>query len=144
MVQIDELKIMNYTMINYLKKLGMDAKRNEIIQEIFKDDACFFKMSKNDALLILNEVGVKENIEEIYSNLISSDTFYNLYDNGKIDEKDPDVIIKYKIYDCDNLFNKQNKVNRQSEKHETSLIENKKYSFWNNLFNKLKKFFTKK
>lgn len=144
MTQLDEIRIMNDTMINYLKKLGINAKKNETIQKIFEDDACFFKMNKQDAVLILNEVGIKENIEEIYSNLVSHDTFYNLYNNKKIDETDPELVIKYKIFNYDNLFSKNNRINNNSETQELSLIENKKFNFWNTLFNKLKRLLEKK
>lgn len=144
MTQLDEIRIMNDTMINYLKKLGINAKKNETIKKIFEDDACFFKMNKTDAILILNEVGIKENIEEIYSNLISHDTFYDLYNNKKIDDADPELVIKYKIFNYDNLFSKNNRINNNSETQEISLIENKKFNFWNDLFNKLKRLFGKK
>lgn len=129
MTQLDEIRIMNDTMINYLKKLGINAKKNETIKKIFEDDACFFKMNKTDAILILNEVGIKENIEEIYSNLISHDTFYDLYNNKKIDDADPELVIKYKIFNYDNLFSKNNRINNNSETQEISLIENKKFNF---------------
>ena len=144
MTQLDEIRIMNDTMINYLKKLGINAKKNETIKKIFEDDACFFKMNKTDAILILNEVGIKENIEEIYSNLISHDTFYDLYNNKKIDDADPELVIKYKIFNYNNLFSKNNRINNNSETQEISLIENKKFNFWNDLFNKLKRLFGKK
>lgn len=144
MTQLDEIRIMNDTMINYLKKLGINAKRNETIKKIFEDDACFFKMNKTDAILILNEVGIKENIEEIYSNLISHDTFYDLYNNKKIDDADPELVIKYKIFNYDNLFSKNNRINNNSETQEISLIDNKKLNFWNTLFNKLKRLLEKK
>ncbi len=139
MTHLDEIRIMNDTMINYLKKLGINAKRNETIKKIFEDDACFFKMNKTDAILILNEVGIKENIEEIYSNLISHDTFYYLYNNKKIDDADPELVIKYKIFNYDNLFSKNNRINNNPETQEISLIDNKKLNFWNTLFNKLKR-----
>lgn len=80
---LNEIRIMNDTMINYLKKLGINAKKNETIKKYLKMMPVFFKMNKTDAILILNEVGIKENIEEIYSNLISHDTFYDLYNNKK-------------------------------------------------------------
>ena len=141
---LNEIRIMNDTMINYLKKLGINAKKNETIKKYLKMMPVFFKMNKTDAILILNEVGIKENIEEIYSNLISHDTFYDLYNNKKIDDADPELVIKYKIFNYDNLFSKNNRINNNSETQEISLIENKKFNFWNDLFNKLKRLFGKK
>lgn len=114
MTQLDELKIMNETMISYLKKLGLNYQRHEIIKKIFSDCACFFKMNKADAFSILNEVGIKDNLEEIYAKLISSDLYYDLYKNGKIDENSDEIIIKYKIYDTENLFKNKNTSPKES------------------------------
>ena len=107
MTQLNEIKIMNNTMIIYLKKLGISYQRNEIIKKILEDDACFFKMNKEDAFLILSEVGIKDNIEEIYAKLISSDLYYNLYKKGKIDENNDELVVKYETYDNENLFFKK-------------------------------------
>lgn len=110
MTQLNEVKIMNDTMILYLKKLGMSYERNEIIRKILEDESCFFKMKKEDAYIILKDIGIQnENIDNIYSNLISNDVYYDLYKNGKIDENDDELIVKYKIYDTNNLFKKTKK-----------------------------------
>ena len=137
MVQLNDLKIMNETMIAYLKKIGMNNQRNEIIQEIFKDEACFFKMDKDDAYLILHDIGIKENIEIIYSELISNDVFYDLYKRGKIQENDKELVIKYQIYDVNKLF-KDNKNNEGFEKD--IAIVNYKKTFLSKIQNLIKHF----
>lgn len=146
MTQLNEIKIMNDTMIIYLKKLGINCQRNEIIKKIFADDACFFKMSKDDAFLILNEVGIKDNIEEIYEKLISSDVYYDLYKKGKIDENDNELVIKYEIYDTENLFRNKNtsQKNIENKSKDTSLVEVKEKIFLKRLFDKIKNLFIKR
>lgn len=146
MTQLNEIKIMNDTMIVYLKKLGFNCQRNEIIKKIFTDEACFFKMSKEDALLILNEVGIKDNIEEIYAKLISSDIYYDLYKKGKIDEHDNELVIKYEVYDTENLFKDKSasQENIKKTSKDTLLMEIKEKNFLQGLFDKIKNLFTKR
>lgn len=107
MIQMKELKLMNESMILYLKKIGMDSKRNEIIRQILNDDACFFRMDSSDAYAILHDIGVaSEKLETIYSSLVSRDEFYRLQKEGKIKENEKDLKIKYENYDTNNLFKK--------------------------------------
>lgn len=146
MTQLNEIKIMNDTMIVYLKKMGINYQRNEIIKRIFDDDACFFKMDKDDAFLILNDVGIKDNIEETYAKLISNDVYYDLYKKGKIDKNDSNLVIKYKIYDTENLFKNKNTSQKEHEyiNKDTSLTEVKEKNFLQRLFDKIKSLFMKK
>ena len=58
MIKIQQVKLMNETTILYLKKLGKSTKRNEIVNNILEDEACFFKINKNDAYIILKDIGV--------------------------------------------------------------------------------------
>lgn len=105
MTLLQEIRLMNEAMILYLKKIGKCSKRNEIISNILNDETCFFKMEKNDAYIILEDIGIAENnISTIYSKLISSDTYFYLQKVGKINDKDKDLIIKYKNYDYNNMF----------------------------------------
>ena len=74
MENLEQIELMNETMIVYLKKLGKDTKRNDIIREILKDDMLIKKMNKEDAIMILKDVGIgDEKLEEIYSELISKE-----------------------------------------------------------------------
>ncbi|MBQ3408371.1 MAG: hypothetical protein IJH12_04105 [Clostridia bacterium] len=67
MTIIDELKLMNYTKIDYLKALGKDYKKNDLIRQFLKEESCFSKVSKEDALLVLRSIGVSErNLEKTY------------------------------------------------------------------------------
>ena len=112
MTQLNELKIINDSTIVYLKKLNRNYKRNEIIKHILDDDACFFKMNKNEAYIILQNIGISnEQIDSIYENLISSNEFYRLFKCNKIDLNDKEIIIKYPIYETNNLFNNK-KINK--------------------------------
>lgn len=146
MTQLNEVKIMNDTMILYLRKLGMSYKRNEIIKKILEDEACFFKMNKEDAYVILNDVGIQnENIDNVYSKLISNDLYYDLYKHGKIDENNDELVVRYKIYDMDNLFKKSRQIAKESDVNEitkNALIEYKE-SLFTKILNKLKGFFSK-
>ena len=112
MTQLNELKIINDSTIVYLKKLNRNYKRNKIIKHILDDDACFFKMNKNEAYIILQNIGISnEQIDSIYENLISSNEFYRLFKCNKIDLNDKQIIIKYPIYETNNLFNNK-KINK--------------------------------
>ena len=112
MTQLNELKIINDSTIVYLKKLNRNYKRNGIIKHILDDDACFFKMNKNEAYIILQNIGISnEQIDSIYENLISSNEFYRLFKCNKIDLNDKEIIIKYPIYETNNLFNNK-KINK--------------------------------
>ena len=115
MTQLNELKLINDSNILYLKKLNRNYKRNEIVKNILDDEACFFKMNKNDAYIILQDIGIlNEQIDTIYQKLISSDEFYRLLKSQKIDLNDKDILIKYPIYDTDDLF-KNKKVDKYND-----------------------------
>ena len=137
MIHLNNIKIMNETMITYLKRIGRDSYRNETIKEILKDEACFFKMDKEDAYLILQDVGIKENIDTIYSELISNDVFYDLYKRGKIKESDRELIIKYQIYDVNNLF-KKNEINKENFERDITVVNTKK-TFFSKVINLIKR-----
>lgn len=144
MTQLNKIKIMNDTMIVYLKKMGINYQRNEIIKNIFADDACFFKMNKDDAFLILSEIGIKNNIEETYAKLVSNDVFYDLYKKGKINKNDSDLVIKYEIYDTENLFKNRFQTEYEYINKDISLTEVKEKNFLQKLFDKIKSLFIKK
>lgn len=136
MTQLQEIKLMNESMILYLKKIGKNTQRNEIISKILKDDTCFFKINKDDAYIILQDIGIaKDKIDLLYSNLISNDNYYYLQKAGKIKDDDEDIIIKYKNYEYDDLF-KDKKENNKSE--DNSIIEYKE-TFFKKIINKIKK-----
>ena len=115
MTQLSELRLINDSNILYLKKINRSYKRNEIVKNILDDEACFFKMNKNDAYIILQDIGIlSEQIDIIYQKLISSDEFYRLFKSKKIDLNDKDILIKYPIYDTDDLF-KNKKVDKYND-----------------------------
>lgn len=136
-MQLNDIRLMNETMISYFKKIGADTKRNDIINEILKDEACFFKIEKADAYTILKAVGVEKNIDEVYSELISNDIFYDLYKKDKIKENDKEIIIKHKIYDTDNLFKQNTTITNENIITESAMTTHKE-TFLNKIINILK------
>lgn len=73
MTIIEELKLMNYTKIGYLKEQGKGYTRNKLIRELLKEEKCFAKIKKEDAYLILQDIGVVDKkLDEVYSKLISN------------------------------------------------------------------------
>ena len=139
MTKLNELRIMNDTMILYLKKLGMNCTRNEIIKKILEDEACFFKIDKNDAYIILQDIGIGDDqLEVIYSNLISTDSFYNLVHTKKIDANDDELKIKHKIYDPENIFKKRN-IKEENIPNSKALIKIEKENFLTKFIIKIKK-----
>ena len=143
MTQLSELRLINDSNILYLKKINRSYKRNEIVKNILDDEACFFKMNKNDAYIILQEIGILgEQIDIIYQKLISSDEFYKLFKSKKIDLNDKDILIKYPIYDTDDLF-KNKKVDKYNDKSIQNTMELIPYkeSFIKKVLHKLKEIF---
>lgn len=141
MTQLNELRLINDSNILYLKKINRNYKRNEIIKNILNDEICFFKMNKNDAYMILKDIGILDNeIDNIYQKLISPDEFYNLYKCKKIDLNDEEILIKYPIYNTDELFKiKENSTmnNNESIQKEAKLSIHKE-SFIKKILNKIK------
>lgn len=137
MTKLKEIELMNETMIAYLEKLGISCERNIIIKQILKDEACFFKIEKEDAYMILKDVGVSNNIEEIYASLISREEFYRLQQSGKIHENDDDLKIKYELYH--EIFKK-----KEAEKQSITDIVPYKKSFLQELIEKLRNMISKK
>lgn len=140
MTLIDELKVMNYSIIDCLKAKGISIKKNELIKEILKDEACFFKMEKEEAFVVLKNLKVSDDmLEETYKELTSKQEFYKLHNEGKINENDKDLKIKYEIYN-NNLF--KSKV-QESQKVELALVEVKEEKWYSKLFEFFRKLFRK-
>lgn len=105
MTRLDELRLINESTRRYLKTINKDYSKNEILKNILEDDACFFKMNKEEAYRILNYLGIIEDqIDTTYKTLISYDEFYKLYKDKKIDLNDKEIVIKYPIYRQEDLF----------------------------------------
>lgn len=85
MIGIKELRQMNEAMMIYLNKIGMDLERNQIINNILADEACFFKMTKDEAYRVLEALGVEEDkIYSIYLELTSNDELNRLIKENKL------------------------------------------------------------
>lgn len=144
MTQLSELRLINDSNILYLKKINRSYKRNEIIKNILNDETCFFRMNKNDAYMLLHDIGILDKqIDNIYQKLISSDEFYNLYKCKKIDLNDEEILIKYPIYNSDDLFKnkKINTDNNYESVHKDIELKAYKESFFIKILNRLKKLF---
>ena len=137
MIGIDEIRMMNDTMILYLEKMGENTERNEIIKKILQDDACFFKMDKLDACDILEDVGIKkEKILGTYNELISANVFYKLKKAGKISELDSKI--SFENQGSVDVFKDKRK---EPIKQEFKLAEIKKDGFFVKLLHIIKSFF---
>lgn len=138
MTNLQEIKLMNESMILYLTKIGKSSKRNEIIRKILNDDTCFFKLTKNDAYMILEDIGIaKEKIDAMYSKLISSDSYYRLRELGKINDEDKEIKVRYKNYDHNDLF----KSKKETPQPENNSMTTYKETLFHRIINKIKIFF---
>jgi len=109
---VDEFKvivIMNDAMLKVLKEKNANCEKNSQIKKYLEDETVFFKISKSNAYKILQNVGVRqEMLEEVYKKLISPNVFYDLINKGKINADDDNIIIKYDVYNPNDLFKKRN------------------------------------
>jgi hypothetical protein len=107
---LDDLRLMNDATIIYLNKNSISNNRNYIIKKILEDDACFFKLEKDDAYIILDDIGVKKDeIPNVYSLIISYDEFKKLKNTGKIDDDDKELKFNFKEYNPEDIFKDRNK-----------------------------------
>ena len=108
---MDEFKVidvMNEAMLKLLKDKNANYEENLKIKKYLEDEAIFFKISKPNAYKILQNVGVKqEKLEDVYKKLTSPNVFYDLLNRSKIKADDNNIIIKYDVYNSDNLFKKR-------------------------------------
>ena len=103
------INVMNEATLKLLKGKNENYEKNLKIQELLKDEAIFFKISKEKSFTILQNVGVKlDQLENVYKKLITPNKFYELLNNGKIEENDENLVVKYETYNKDNLFKKKN------------------------------------
>lgn len=81
--------------ISYKKLNTEGGKKYEIINEILKDDHCFFNMKIETALSILHDLG--------YSSSEAKDLYYKLVSLDSYEELNPQYIIQN-----DTIFRKNN------------------------------------
>jgi len=109
---MDEFKIivvMNEAMLRTLKDKNANYEENLKIKKYLEDEAFFFKINKSEAYKILQNVGVREkSLEDMYKKLTAPNMFYNLLNSGKIQADDHSLVIKYDIYNSDDLFKRKN------------------------------------
>lgn len=91
--------VMNNAMIEVLKDKQANYEQNLKIKQYLEDESIFFKISKSNAIKILQNVGVKQDkLEDVYEKLISPNIFYELLNRGKLKINDENLIIKYNMY----------------------------------------------
>jgi len=106
-IRFKDIQLMNEAQIAYLKKMGRSTKNNEIVEKILEDEACFFKMEKEDALRVLSQIGVAhDKLDKIYENMISKQQYYDLDNRGKINKDDKELKIKYEDFNSRDMFNR--------------------------------------
>ena len=141
MTQLNELRVLNDSTILYLKKTNQNYEKNSIIKNILDDDACFFKMGKDDAHTVLKEVGIRaEEIEEMYKKLIARSEFYKLLQCNKINIEDKELVIKYPVYDSSETLKK---LRKEDERREKELIIPSETTFVQKIINMFKNLFKK-
>ena len=68
----------------------------------------FFKTNKLEAYKILEKVGVRNaSLEDVYKKLTSPNMFYNLLNQGKVNPNDENLVVKYDVFNSDDLFRKR-------------------------------------
>lgn len=73
---LNDLKLMNDTLINYYSdnKTKNEKKKlkHNIIKEVLNTERCFEKITKDEAIQILRDIGIAEDkLEIIYQNIIA-------------------------------------------------------------------------
>ena len=137
MTQLEQIRLINDATILYLQKMKINCERNILIKNILKDDACFFKLDKQDAYTILEDTGIDPlKIDLAYSDLTSIDNYYFLKQSGKLQDYDPEIKIKYNNYNPDDLFNKDTTAKNVYESQNTSII-NKDENIFKTIINKI-------
>ena len=98
---MDEFKVimvMNEAMMELLKDKKRNYDNNKRIAEYLKDEAFFFKISKEQAFVVLESVGVKkEKLDQVYKKLIAANVYQKLIKKGKIKADDNNLVVKYNV-----------------------------------------------
>ena len=75
MITLNDLKLMNDTLINYYSddKTKDEKKilKHRVIKEILNIERCFEKITKDETIKILKDLGVSEDkLEDVYKDLL--------------------------------------------------------------------------
>ena len=82
--------------VNFAGAVGMLEAQQAV--EYLKDEAFFFKISKEQAFVVLESVGVKkEKLDQVYKKLIAANVYQNLIKKGKIKADDNNLVVKYNV-----------------------------------------------
>lgn len=103
------IEVMNEAMIRTLRDRNENCDVYLKIKEKLKDEAFFFKISKEKSYELLKIIGVKEEkLEDVYKKLIDINIYRNLLKEGKIKEDDETLLIKYESMEYNDIFKKKN------------------------------------
>lgn len=77
MTTLNDLKIMNDTLINYYsderRKDEKKVLKHNIIKQVLNTERCFEKITKEEAINILKDLGISEDkLETIYNEVIQN------------------------------------------------------------------------
>ena len=139
MISIEHLRMLNEADMIYNKKLNFSCEKNQIIEKLLNDDAVFFKISKEDAYLILKKLNILDNKLYInYMSLISYDEYKRLINENKLKKEEV-------IFNVDDLYNTDIFQNRKKVVNEVSLtkIESKKESIYEKILKIFRKLMNK-
>ena len=88
---MDEFKVimvMNEAMMELLKDKKRNYDNNKRIAEYLKDEAFFFKISKEQAFVVLESVGVKKEKLDQYVNMLNVSKIAELMNSNNQNNKD--------------------------------------------------------
>lgn len=89
------IKVMNESMLRLKKDKNRDYTINKKIKELLEDETLFFRISKRNAISLLDSVGVaNDKLEEVYKKLTDKKIYNKLVEEGKINANDK-LTIKY-------------------------------------------------
>lgn len=78
------------------KNQNLDCSQNDAVEKILEDNACFFKMSKEDAKKLLLTCGVEEQfLPVVYEGCIAYKRFKSLVECQELDVNDPELFFIY-------------------------------------------------
>ena len=71
---LEKLRQLNEDMLVIRKNDKKEVKKQKAIQKTLQDDKCFFKMTRDQAYVVLRDLGIEEGaLRAIYLGLIDSD-----------------------------------------------------------------------
>lgn len=135
-IDMNDMRFLNNVTILFNNKKGISTVPNYLIQKLFEDEACFFKMSKEDAMQILGIIGMMEvGHEKNYLKLTSFKMYKELVEKGALS---PEEVVFENNYELTDVFDKK------EVSEEESLAKIEKQNVFNKLLDKIRYYFKHK